>query len=39
MKLKVFLGIFCCTIDQKLHFFRTENGSIADTIKYCDVNL
>ena len=38
MKLKMFLGMFCCTITHKVHAFRSESVSMAETIKPCDVS-
>ena len=38
MKLKMFLGIFCCTVDQRPRTLKLESLRIEDIMKPCDVN-
>ena len=39
LKLKIFLGIFCCTLDQRELVLGNENSKIDDKAKPCEVNL
>ena len=38
VKLKTFLGIFCCTLDQRERVLGNENFEIDDKTKPCEVN-